>query len=60
MSAIEQIGSALRYDAVETLIMKGSLADALALAAMLASNEPIGDDSAPESRATVNLATIPA
>jgi hypothetical protein len=60
MSAIETIGRALRYDAVETLLIRGSLADAMALAARIAESLPVGDDSAPESRATVATETLPA
>ncbi len=57
MSTIERIGNALRYDAVEVTLMKGTLADALALACLIAENSPIGDDTAPESART-ELATL--
>ncbi len=53
MSAIANISAALGYDAVESALVSGSLADAMRLAAASYSSAPIGDDTAPESCKTL-------
>lgn len=52
MSAIANIGNALRYDAVETAILT-SFSAALALAALAAECRAVNDTSPDSTRATI-------
>lgn len=59
MSAIARIGSALKYDACESLLASGrSLADVLAFAAAVAEVSSAHDDSPASSRPTEYPATV--